>query len=90
LAHAVEEQLYKTGGRTFVSDGDNVRHGFCADLGFSAQDRVQNIRRVGEMTKLFLEAGVFALTALISPFATDRDRVRALVPQGAFLETFCE
>jgi adenylylsulfate kinase len=89
LAHAVEEHLYQAGCRTFVLDGDNVRHGLCADLGFSAQDRVQNIRRVGEMTKLFLEAGVIALTAFISPFAEDRARVRALVPHGEFLEIFC-
>jgi adenylylsulfate kinase len=89
LAHAVEEHLYQAGCRTFVLDGDNVRHGLCADLGFSAQDRFQNIRRVGEMTKLFLEAGVIALTAFISPFAEDRARVRALVPHGEFLEIFC-
>jgi adenylylsulfate kinase len=67
-----------------------VRHGICADLAFSAEDRAENIRRVGEMVKLFLEAGVIALTAFISPFGADRDRVRALVPRGQFLEIFCD
>lgn len=90
LAHAVEERLHQMGCRTFVFDGDNVRHGLCADLGFSAEDRVENIRRVGEMAKLFLEAGVIALTAFISPFRADRERVRALVPHGDFLEIYCK
>ncbi|OGR06869.1 MAG: adenylyl-sulfate kinase [Deltaproteobacteria bacterium RIFOXYD12_FULL_50_9] len=89
LAHAVEERLYKKGCRTFVFDGDNVRHGLCADLGFSNEDRVENIRRVGEMAKLFLEAGVIALTAFISPFRADRARVRSLVPHGEFMEIYC-
>lgn len=89
LAHAVEEHLYQMGCRTFVFDGDNVRHGLCSDLGFSAEDRVENIRRVGEMAKLFLEAGVIALTAFISPFRADRQRVRSLVPHGEFLEIYC-
>jgi adenylylsulfate kinase len=89
LAHAVEEQLHQMGCRTFVFDGDNVRHGLCSDLGFSAEDRVENIRRVGEMAKLFLEAGVIALTAFISPFRSDRERVRSLVPHGEFFEVYC-
>jgi len=89
LAHAVEEQLYQKGCRTFVFDGDNVRHGLCSDLGFSAEERVENIRRVGEMAKLFLEAGVMALTAFISPFRADRARVRSLVPHGEFIEIYC-
>jgi adenylylsulfate kinase len=89
LAHVVEEDLHRRGCRTFVLDGDNVRHGLCADLGFSAGDRVENIRRVGEMAKLFLEAGVIALTAFISPFRADRERVRSLVPHGDFLEIYC-
>lgn len=89
LAHAVEEELHRRGCRTFVFDGDNVRHGLCADLGFSSEDRVENIRRIGEMTKLFLEAGVIALTAFISPFRKDRERVRSLVPHGEFLEIYC-
>lgn len=89
LAHAVEECLHQMGCRTFVFDGDNVRHGLCSDLGFSATDRMENIRRVGEMAKLFLEAGVIALTAFISPFRSDRARVRSLVPHGEFLEIYC-
>lgn len=89
LAHAVEEELHRRGCRTFVFDGDNVRHGLCADLGFSAQDRTENIRRIGEMAKLFLEAGTIALTAFISPFRSDRERVRSLVPHGEFLEIYC-
>jgi adenylylsulfate kinase len=89
LAHAVEEELHRMGCRTFTFDGDNVRHGLCSDLGFSAEDRVENIRRVGEMCKLFLEAGVIALTAFISPFRSDRERVRSLVPHGEFFEIYC-
>lgn len=85
VAHAVEARLC----RTFVFDGDNVRHGLCSDLGFSVEDRAENIRRIGEMARLFLEAGVIALTAFISPFRSDRDRVRALVPEGEFLEIYC-
>ncbi len=89
LAHAVEQALHARDCRTFVFDGDNVRHGLCADLGFSAEDRVENIRRVGEMAKLFMEAGVIALTAFISPYRADRDRVRQLVPAGEFIEVYC-
>ena len=89
LAHAVEEALYQQHCRTFVFDGDNVRHGLCADLGFSDEDRAENIRRVGEMAKLFTEAGIIALTAFISPFCADRDRVRGLVPAGDFIEIYC-
>lgn len=89
LAHAVERALHEQGGRTFVFDGDNVRHGLCADLGFGQQDRVENIRRVGEMAKLFIEAGVIALTAFISPYRADRGRVRALVAPEDFIEIYC-
>lgn len=89
LAHAVEEALHRMDCRTFVLDGDNVRHGLCADLGFSSEDRVENIRRVGEVSKLFIEAGVIVLTAFISPFQSDRARVRSLVPHGEFLEIYC-
>jgi len=79
LAHAVEERLHQLNMNTFVFDGDNVRHGLCSDLGFSEGDRVENIRRIGEMSKLIIEAGVIAMTAFISPFRADRERVRALV-----------
>jgi adenylylsulfate kinase len=89
LAHAVEERLHQMGCRTFVLDGDNVRHGLCSDLGFSPEDRVENIRRIGEIAKLFQEAGVIVLTAFISPFHSDRDRVRSLIPHGEFLEIYC-
>jgi len=89
LAHAVEKKLHDFGCKTFVFDGDNVRHGLCADLGFSREDRIENIRRIGEMAKLFTEAGVIALTAFISPFRTDRERVRNLVPSGDFIEIYC-
>lgn len=89
LAHAVEKALFDMGCRTFVFDGDNVRHGLCADLGFTPQDRQENIRRIGEMSKLFLEAGVIALTAFISPFKDDRNRVRGLVAGDDFIEIYC-
>lgn len=89
LAHAVEAALFKQGCRTFVFDGDNVRHGLCADLGFSNEDRQENIRRIGEMAKLFMEAGVIAMTAFISPFRADRDKVRGLVEPGDFIEIYC-
>ena len=90
LAHAVEDQLHKMGRQTFVLDGDNVRHGLCGDLGFSEQDRVENIRRVGEVGKLFLEAGLIAMTAFISPFRMERERARSLFPHGDFLEIHCK
>jgi adenylylsulfate kinase len=90
LAHRVEEILFMRSCRTYVFDGDNVRHGLCSDLGFRADDRHENIRRVGEMSKLFVDAGVIAITAFISPFRKDRDMVRALVPDGDFLEVFCD
>jgi adenylylsulfate kinase len=89
LAHAVEEALYQRGCRTFVLDGDNVRHGLCGDLGFSDKDREENIRRVGEVAKLFMEAGVIVLTAFISPYRADRERVRGLVEHGDFIEIYC-
>ena len=90
LAHALEEQLYQRGCRTFVFDGDNVRHGLNNNLGFSKEDRKENIRRIGEMCKLFIEAGVIALTAFISPFREDRERVRNLVAKDDFIEIYCD
>ena len=91
LAHAVEERLHQLNCRTFVFDGDNVRHGLCGDLGFSEEDRSENIRRVGQMAKLFVESGVIALTAFISPFVVDRQRVRMMVDnQEDFLEVYCD
>ncbi len=89
LAHAVEEKLHEQGCVTYVLDGDNVRHGLCGDLGFSEEDRIENVRRVGEVAKLFVDAGVIILTAFISPFAADRERVRGLVMPNDFLEIYC-
>jgi len=90
LAHYVEENLFGRGCQTYVFDGDNVRHGLCSDLGFSEQDRAENIRRIGEMSKLFVDAGGIAITAFISPFRRDRDSVRASVAAGDFIEVYCE
>ena len=89
LAHAVEKELYSLGCQTFVFDGDNVRHGLCSDLGFSREDRKENIRRIGEMVKLFLETGIIGLAAFISPYRNDRRRVRNLVSGGDFIEIYC-
>lgn len=89
LAHAIEEALHQRGCRTFVLDGDNVRHGLCSDLGFSSKDRMENIRRIGEIAKLFMEAGVIVLTAFISPYRADRERVRGMVEHGDFIEIYC-
>lgn len=90
LAHAVEKELFDRGCRTFVFDGDNVRHGLCADLGFSAEDRKENIRRIGEMSKLFVEAGVISFAAFISPYISDREKVRSLVGNREFVEVYCD
>lgn len=90
LAYALEQRLYQMGCRTFVLDGDNMRQGLCGDLGFSEEDRKENIRRVGETAKLFYEAGLIVIAAFISPKKEERDRVRALVPVGDFIEVYCE
>lgn len=89
IAHAVEERLFQHGCNTYVLDGDNVRHGLCGDLGFSDSDRQENIRRIGEMAKLFVDAGVITLTAFISPFREDRDKARNLMETEDFVEIFC-
>lgn len=89
LAHAVEAKLHALGCQTYVLDGDNVRHGLCGDLGFSATDRSENIRRIGEVAKLMMDAGVISLTAFISPFRADRDRVRSMMAAGEFIEIYC-
>ena len=89
LAHAVEERLHQMNCRTFVLDGDNVRHGLCGDLGFTDQDRQENIRRIAEVAKLMLEAGTITLTAFISPFRAERNLARNLVPHGDFIEIYC-
>ncbi|MGD8926872.1 MAG: adenylyl-sulfate kinase [Thioalkalispiraceae bacterium] len=88
LAHALEKELYSLGCQTYVFDGDNVRHGLCSDLGFSEQDRSENLRRIGEMCKLFFDAGVIAITAFISPYQRDREFIRNLIGPEHFLEIF--
>ena len=90
LAHAIEERLYKNGISTYVLDGDNVRHGLCSDLSFTDSDRVENIRRIGELAKLLTDAGIITLTAFISPFKVDRDEARKRMPHGDFLEIYCQ
>ena len=90
LAHAVEEILFNKGCRTFVLDGDNVRHGLSSNLDYSNKDRKENIRRIGEVTKLMMEAGLIIMTAFISPFKEDRIAVRNLIPDGDFIEIYCK
>jgi adenylylsulfate kinase len=90
LANAVEQELFKQGIRTYVLDGDNIRHGLNNNVDFSAEGRTENIRRIGEVAKLFIEAGVVVLTAFISPFKSDRDRVRSLVGSEEFIEVFVD
>jgi adenylylsulfate kinase len=89
LANAVNSALFEQGLACYVLDGDNIRHGLCSDLGFSDAAREENIRRIGEVAKLFLDAGVVVLTAFVSPFRADRDRARALVEAGDFIEIHC-
>jgi len=86
IAGAVEQKLYELGHHTYLLDGDNVRHGLNKNLGFSDEDRIENIRRIGEMAKLFADAGLIVLTAFISPFRDDRRMVRDLVEQNEFIE----
>ena len=90
LAHAVEEILFNKGCRTFVLDGDNVRHGLSSNLDYSNKDRKENIRRIGEVTKLMMKAGLIIMTAFISPFREDRITVRNLIPDGDFIEIYCK
>lgn len=89
LAHSVEEMLHQQGYRTFVLDGDNVRHGLCADLSFSDDDRKENIRRIGHMAMLYVEAGIIVLTAFISPFRADRRNV-GKIGGPDFHEIYCK
>ncbi len=90
LAFAVEEALVRRGVAAYVLDGDNIRFGLNRDLGFSPEDRTENIRRIGEVCRLFQDAGLIVLTAFISPYRADRDQVRALHPAGRFLEVFVD
>lgn len=88
LANGLEIALYRRGYHSYLLDGDNVRHGLNKDLGFSDEDRVENIRRIGEASKLFVDAGLIALSAFISPFRADRRLVRDLLPEGRFVEVY--
>lgn len=88
LANEVEKRLISSGVRTYILDGDNIRVGLCKDLGFSEDDRAENIRRIGEVSKLFVHAGCIVLSAFVSPYRRDRDAVRALVDEGEFVEVF--
>lgn len=90
IANAVEAKLLQMQKHTYLLDGDNIRHGLNSGLGFSDEDRVENIRRIGEVAKLFVDAGTIVLSAFISPFQSDRDRVRALVERGEFIEVFVD
>jgi adenylylsulfate kinase len=88
VANGVEDRLWQRGVRAYVLDGDNVRHGLNADLGFSPEDRKENIRRIGEVAKLFADASVVAITAFISPYQEDRDQVRSIHRKGDFIEVY--
>jgi adenylylsulfate kinase len=90
IANEVENRLFERGCHTFVLDGDNVRHGLNKDLGFSPEDREENIRRIGEVAHLFAQAGVIGMTAFISPYRRDRDGARKLNADGRFIEVFCK
>jgi adenylyl-sulfate kinase len=88
IAIELERVLFSQGKHAWVLDGDNVRHGLCSDLGFSPEDRKENIRRVGEVAKLFAEAGFVCITAFISPYRSDRDLARRIAPEGKFIEVY--
>jgi adenylyl-sulfate kinase len=88
IAIELERQLFNLGRQACVLDGDNMRHGLGSDLGFSHEDRKENIRRAGEVAKLFADAGVICITAFISPYRSDRELARAIAPQGKFLEVY--
>ena len=89
LAHALEENLFQKGCRTFVLDGDNVRHGLNSNLDFSESGRTENIRRISEVSKLMLESGLIVMTAFISPFNKDRNKARELISNNDFIEIYC-
>ena len=90
LANAVEHVLHQQRHHTYVLDGDNVRHGLNKNLGFSPEDREENIRRIGEVAKLFADAGTIVMTAFISPYRADRDQARELIAEGRFVEVFVD
>jgi len=88
IAVELERELFQRGLQTCMLDGDNVRHGLCSDLGFSPTARKENIRRIGEVAKLFADAGLVCITAFISPYRSDRALARLIAPQGKFFEVF--
>jgi len=90
LATALEKELYQRGHLCYILDGDNIRHGLNGDLGFSDDERKENIRRIGEVSKLFVDAGLITLTAFISPFKADRQAVREILEQGQFVEVYVD
>jgi bifunctional enzyme CysN/CysC len=90
IANLVEKKLHRMNRHTFLLDGDNVRHGLNKDLGFTEADRIENIRRVGEVAKLMADSGLIVITAFISPFRAERDMVRAMLPEGEFVEIFID
>jgi len=90
IANELEKKLITMGTRTYILDGDNIRMGLCKDLGFSEEDRGENIRRIGEVSKLFVDAGCIVLSAFVSPYIKDRDGVRELVGDGEFIEVFVD
>ncbi|MCK5392285.1 MAG: adenylyl-sulfate kinase [Deltaproteobacteria bacterium] len=90
IANELEKKLITMGARTYILDGDNVRMGLCKDLGFSEADRGENIRRIGEVSKLFVDAGCIVLSAFVSPYIKDRDAVRELTEDGEFVEVFVD
>ena len=89
LATEVEKRLYERGYITYILDGDNIRHGLNRNLGFSPEDREENIRRIGEVAHLFSKAGIINMTAFISPYRADRQKARSLAKEGEFIEIFC-
>ena len=90
IASAVEQKLFELGHHTYLLDGDNVRHGLNKDLGFTDEDRIENIRRIGELSKLMVDAGLLVMTAFISPFCSDRRLVRNLVQSHEFIEVYMD
>lgn len=89
IAHNVEKRLYEMGIRTYTFDGDNIRHGLCSDLGFSKEDRAENLRRIAEVIKLFLDAGIVVLSAFVSPLKEQRQRVKKIIGEKDFIEIYC-
>ncbi|WP_422007643.1 adenylyl-sulfate kinase [Roseivirga pacifica] len=90
MSNLLENELHESGFKTYALDGDNIRHGLCNDLAFTDEDRVENIRRIGEVSKLFVDAGIVVLSSFVSPFKEDRDRVKHLVGEHRFIEVFVD